>query len=102
MSLFKAWLKAAAIRALKTAAETALSMITVGAAIADVDWVHVFSCTAVAAFLSILWSLKGIPEVGSGADVGVIRYADKVMLNGDPVDMETEPVDLEGEENAGN
>ena len=77
-SFIRQWLKAASIRALKTAAETAISLITVGAAMADVDWVHVVSCTAVATILSLLWSLKGIPEVASGGDIGVLRYADAV------------------------
>lgn len=57
------WLKAAGIRALKTFAQTAVGMITVGAAIADIDWALVGSVSAVAAIASLLTSIVGIPEV---------------------------------------
>ena len=57
------WLKAAGIRALKTFAQTAVGMITVGAAIADIDWAVVGSVSAVAAIASLLTSIVGIPEV---------------------------------------
>lgn len=57
------WLKAAGIRALKTFAQTAVGMITVGAAIADIDWALVGSASAVAAIASLLTSIVGIPEV---------------------------------------
>lgn len=57
------WLKAAGIRAAKTAAQTALSMLTVGQAVMDVNWVNVLSVSIVAAVVSILTSVVGIPEV---------------------------------------
>ena len=57
------WMKKAGIRALKTAAQTALSMITVGQAVMDVNWVNVLSISAVAALTSVLTSIVGIPEV---------------------------------------
>ena len=57
------WMKKAGIRALKTAAQTALSMITVGQAVMDVNWVNVLSVSAVAALTSVLTSIVGIPEV---------------------------------------
>ena len=57
------WMKKAGIRALKTAAQTALSMITVGQAVMDVYWVNVLSVSAVAALTSVLTSIVGIPEV---------------------------------------
>ena len=59
----KAWLKAAAIRALKTFAQTAVSMITIGQAVLEVNWINVLSVSAVATVLSILTSLAGLPEV---------------------------------------
>lgn len=62
----KDWIKAAAIRAAKTAAQTAVSMIGVGTAIQDVDWALVASTAALAAALSVLTSIAGIPEVASG------------------------------------
>lgn len=64
----KEWLKAALIRAIKTAAQVVLSMITIGAAIKDVDWLNVASVAAVAFFYSIVTSLAGLPEVQGDAD----------------------------------
>ena len=57
------WIKAAGIRALKTFAQTAVGMITVGAALSDIDWILVGSVSAVAAIASLLTSIVGIPEV---------------------------------------
>ena len=59
----KKWLKAAFIRAVKTFAQTAASLITVGAVISEIDWVMVASASAVAFIYSILTSLAGLPEV---------------------------------------
>lgn len=57
------WFQAALIRALKTMAQTALSMITVGMAIKDVDWVQLISISVVAGVYSILTSFAtGLPE----------------------------------------
>lgn len=66
----KKWLKAAGIRALKTAAEGALIVIgTNSMFIGDVDWLMVLSGAAMGAITSVLLSLKGIPEVDDGASV---------------------------------
>ena len=59
----KKWLIAAGIRALKTFAQTAVSMITIGQAVLEVNWVNVLSVSAVAAVLSVLTSITGLPEV---------------------------------------
>lgn len=61
----KDWFKAAVIRAIKTMAQTLISMIAVGAAIEDIAWPHVLSVTVVAGILSILTSIAGLPEVGN-------------------------------------
>lgn len=60
---WKEWAKAAGIRALKTFAQTFASMIAVGAAISEVDWLRALSVSGVAFVLSILTSLAGLPEV---------------------------------------
>lgn len=60
----KEWLRAALIRAVKTAAQTAVAMLPAAAAIADVDWKTVAGTAALAAVASILTSLAGLPEVG--------------------------------------
>lgn len=59
----KSWLKAAAVRAIKTFAETAASMLTVGQAFNAVNWAGVLSVSATAAIISLLLSIKGLPEV---------------------------------------
>ena len=60
---FKAWIKAAGIRALKTLAQTAVATIGTCAVLSDVDWLMVASASALAAVLSILTSIAGLPEV---------------------------------------
>ena len=60
---WKVWLKAALVRALKTFAQTFASMIAVGAAFSEVDWLRALSVSGVAFVLSILTSLTGLPEV---------------------------------------
>lgn len=59
----KKWIKAAFIRSIKTMAQTAVSMLTVGQAVMDVNWVNVVSVSAVAGVISILTSFAGLPEV---------------------------------------
>lgn len=60
---FKEWAKAAGIRAVKTVAQSALSMLTVGMALSDVDWKAVVSVSVVAGIYSVLTSIAGLPEV---------------------------------------
>lgn len=62
----KTWLKAAAVRAAKTFAQTAVSMLTVGQAVMEVNWLNVVSVSAVAAVASVLTSVAGLPEVKEG------------------------------------
>lgn len=58
------WFKAASVRALKTVAQAAISMLTgnmVG--IMDVDWMAVLSVSAMAGIVSLLTSIAGLPEL---------------------------------------
>lgn len=57
------WWKAAGIRALKTICQTAVSMLTIGQAVLDVNWINVLSVSAVAGVISMLTSIAGLPEV---------------------------------------
>lgn len=59
----KNWWKAAGIRAIKTMAQTAISMITIGQAVLDVNWLNVLSVSVVAGILSLLTSIAGLPEL---------------------------------------
>ena len=59
----KTWIKAEGVRALKTLAQTAVATIGTNAVLAQVDWVVVASASALAAVLSILTSIAGLPEL---------------------------------------
>lgn len=60
---WKEWALAALIRAVKTFAQTAVSMIAVGAAFSEIDWLRVLSVSGVSFILSWATSLAGLPEV---------------------------------------
>lgn len=57
------WWKKAGIRAVKTMAQTAVSVIGAGSVISAVDWKMVVSSAVVAGVVSLLTSVAGIPEV---------------------------------------
>jgi len=60
---WKAWAKAALVRAVKTFAQTFVGCIAVGAAFSEVDWLRALSVSGVSFVLSIMTSLAGLPEV---------------------------------------
>lgn len=57
------WLKAAGVRALKTVAETAVATIGTSAVISQVNWKLVASASLLSGILSLLISVKGLPEL---------------------------------------
>jgi hypothetical protein len=57
------WLKAAAVRAVKTIAQTAVAMIGTATVLAEVDYKIVISASILAGILSVLTSIAGLPEV---------------------------------------
>lgn len=59
----KLWIKAAGIRALKTLAQTMIATIGTTAVLEQVNWTVVISASLLAALLSILTSVAGLPEV---------------------------------------
>ena len=61
----KQWWEAAAVRAIKTFAQVAVSMLTVGQAVTDINWLSVVSVAGVSAIASLLTSFAGLPEVSS-------------------------------------
>lgn len=63
MNYWKKWLKAAAVRAVKTVAQTAVATIGTSAAIGEVNWVMVGSTALLAGIISMLTSIAGLPEV---------------------------------------
>lgn len=60
---FKEWIKAAAVRAIKTVAQTAVATIGVSALMSEVDWLVVGSTALLAGIVSLLTSVAGLPEV---------------------------------------
>ena len=60
------WTRAAAIRAVRTAAQAAIGAIGAATAMGDVSWQLVASTAALAAVVSLLTSLAGIPEADEG------------------------------------
>lgn len=65
---FKQWLKAAGVRAVKTMAQTAVSLITVGNMVTDMDWVAIASISVTAGIASVLTSIAGLPELEEAED----------------------------------
>ena len=78
---WKTWLKAAAIRAVKTFAQTAAAMLGAGAInVIEVDWLGILGVSATAAVASILTSLSGLPEVDMTLGI------DRTEVSADDVD----------------
>lgn len=63
MNYWKNWLKAAAVRAVKTVAQTAVATIGTAVVLGEVDWIAVASAAVLAGLLSLLTSVAGLPEV---------------------------------------
>lgn len=59
----KKWLKAAAVRAVKTVAQTFIATVGTSTVMSAVDWKVVLSASVLAGILSIATSVAGIPEV---------------------------------------
>ena len=59
----KKWIKSAAVRAVKTVAQTFVATIGTATYLGAVDWRMVVSASALAGVLSIATSVAGIPEV---------------------------------------
>lgn len=58
------WIKATAIRALRTFAEATLAYIGTGAVVlGDVNWIAALSAGVMGAVVAILLALAGLPEV---------------------------------------
>jgi predicted phage tail protein len=64
----KKWLKAAAVRAIKTMAQTAIATIGSSALITEINWALVGSAVALAGVASMLTSVAGLPEITEEVD----------------------------------
>jgi hypothetical protein len=63
MKNWKSWIKAAAVRSIKTVAQTAVATIGTSAVMGEVNWIAVGSASLLAGILSLLTSIAGLPEV---------------------------------------
>ena len=58
----KKWIKASAVRAVKTMAQTAVAVMGTSTVLSAIDWRMVLSSAIVAGIVSILTSVAGLPE----------------------------------------
>lgn len=78
--VLKRWAVAAGIRALKTASQAAIGAIGAATFVGAVDWGLIGGTALLAAILSILTSIAGIPEIEDGASV--FQLADDEEIRG--------------------
>lgn len=78
MKLTKDWVLATLVRAIKTAAEVALGMLTIGKGLTDFDWLQILSVSAVAGVYTILSCIVfGVPEAESDGVLMVDSQGEK-------------------------
>ena len=89
------WMKAAAVRAIKTMAQAGLALVATSQFIEEINPQQLFSVMALAGICSILTSLAGLPEVDPANDPDA--YDDDVepitMEELDELDGDTENTD---------
>lgn len=67
----KTFWRATLIRAVRTVCQTAVATIGTAMAVTEVNWIYVFSASALAGILSVLTSIAaGLPEVEAGELLG--------------------------------
>lgn len=59
---WKKWAKLALVRALRTAAQTAVASLSISYTLEEVQWGYTASTVALSALLSLLMSIAGLPE----------------------------------------
>ena len=82
MDYWKSWAKAAIIRAIKTACQTAIGVIGAATIMSELDWLTVGSAALLAAIVSLLTSLAGLPEVDAAVDTSDVAAAHNEPLDG--------------------
>ena len=79
------WIEAAGVRAIKALALTATSTIGTAAALESVDWRMVLSASVLAAILSLLTSIAGLPELDAAAYTEADASRDDIERKDDSV-----------------
>ena len=79
------WIEAAGIRAIKTLAQTAVATIGTAAVLEAVDWRMVLSASVLAAILSLLTSIAGLPELDAAAYTEADASRDDIERKDDSV-----------------
>lgn len=90
----KSWWEAALIRAIRTFCQTFASMIGVGAALEDLNWLRIISVSLTATILSLATSIAtGLPE----ADISKPKTSEipetEDLPNSDPNNEEEEDIE---------
>lgn len=62
MKNFRLWLRMALYRALRSVCQNFITLVTVGQALKDIDWIFIISTSCVIALLSICNSIISLPE----------------------------------------
>ena len=80
---WRLWLKAAAFRAIRTFAQTLAAALMTATVMSDVSWPMALSAAGLAAILSMLTSLGGLPEVDEPTEDSDKTTVLPVIVDGD-------------------
>lgn len=89
--MFKTWIKAAGIRALKTVAQSAIAALGVYSLLSEVDWLAVASAALLAGILSLLTSIAGLPEVEMAKEIAAEK--EEIAEDEEPIEEDIEVED---------
>lgn len=91
------WFEAALIRCIKTMAQAALGMVTVGQVFMEINWLGVLGVAVTAGIISLLTSLVGLPELKTDGNIVVDTSNPEfdnysLVLNEDPSTIQSQNI----------